>query len=253
MIEKDSEKEKSTLEDTGNAFGMAFGTVIINQLVENLVSTNNYILFSTTKVTLKGETKTIGFGVFGNVFLTSQLDKALNNGLFKGNDEKENNTDSDEATNVMGNGDKNNVINGNNFIIPTTIGKIISSIGQYSELEYEDPEGVWGNRYIWNFNNGLILTAQSDSFEKQHSSGDEVRAIFLNSKSKNEISVFIYGLVLNKTTISDCKKIFGQDFQSITPDYYKFFRDNIYTYLTFGSDGKLSEISQVTFDLQTAG
>lgn len=41
----------------------------------NLISTDNYILFSFTKATWDGETKIIGISAFGNVFRWKDLDK----------------------------------------------------------------------------------------------------------------------------------------------------------------------------------
>lgn len=67
----------------GQAIGLVFGGIIIDQIVENLITTDNYVLFSATKLTWEGEAKTIGIGAFGNVFVTKQLDDALNEGLLK--------------------------------------------------------------------------------------------------------------------------------------------------------------------------
>jgi hypothetical protein len=78
---------KESLSDTDNeweqALGMMFGGALIDRLIENLVSTDNYILFSTTKISWDGETKVIGIGAFGNIFITSKLDDALNEGLLE--------------------------------------------------------------------------------------------------------------------------------------------------------------------------
>ena len=79
---------KGTSEDeqqAGQAIGMLLGGAIIDQIIENTLSTNNYLLFSTTKISWEGETKIIGIGAFGNVFLTRKLDEALNQGLLKNN------------------------------------------------------------------------------------------------------------------------------------------------------------------------
>jgi len=47
------------------------------------MSTDNYVLFSTTKITWEGETRIIGIGAFGNVFITKELDESLNKGLLE--------------------------------------------------------------------------------------------------------------------------------------------------------------------------
>jgi hypothetical protein len=78
LTEKDNEWEQ-----IGQAFGMMLGGTLVDRIVDNLVSTNNYILFSTTKVSWDGEVKIIGIGAFGNVFISSKLDEAINEGLLE--------------------------------------------------------------------------------------------------------------------------------------------------------------------------
>lgn len=76
FADRNNEAEKS-----GQAIGMMLGVVLVNQIIDNLVSTDNYVLFSMTKITWDGKTKVIGIGAFGNVYLTGKLDNALNEGL----------------------------------------------------------------------------------------------------------------------------------------------------------------------------
>jgi hypothetical protein len=71
-------------ERAGQAFGIMLGGFIVEQAVNNLVSTDDYILFSTTRITWQGDTRTIGIGAFGNVFLSGKIDEALENGLLEG-------------------------------------------------------------------------------------------------------------------------------------------------------------------------
>lgn len=68
-------------EQAGQALGMMLGGALIDRIISNIVTTDNYVIFSTTKITWGGESKVIGIGVFGNVFLTNKLDKALDEGL----------------------------------------------------------------------------------------------------------------------------------------------------------------------------
>jgi hypothetical protein len=143
------------------------------------------------------------------------------------------------------------------FSLPTKADGITKLIGKYSDIEYEDwdasPSG-WGTRYIWKFENGLVLTAQSDGKGKTPNGNDEIRAIFLETTSNNSIDKLVYGLTLNKTTKSECQKLFINKFQSTNRgnDTFKVYKDNLYTYLTFNSNGKLSKIEQLTFDLENA-
>lgn len=70
-------------EQVGQAIGLMLGNAIIDKVLDNFVSTDNYLVCSTTKITWNGETKIVGIGAFGNVFLTKELDKAMDEGLLK--------------------------------------------------------------------------------------------------------------------------------------------------------------------------
>jgi hypothetical protein len=61
----------------GNSMGMILAKSMINMVIDNSVSSSNYILFSTTNVTCEGKTKTVGLGILGNVFLSSKIDDAI--------------------------------------------------------------------------------------------------------------------------------------------------------------------------------
>lgn len=60
-------------ERAGKMIGLAFAETIVKQAV----STNNYIIFSTTKLTVDRETKTIGFGCFGQVFISDEAKRKM--------------------------------------------------------------------------------------------------------------------------------------------------------------------------------
>ena len=79
------QKAMGNQDDDGldSLFGNLLGNVIVSTLIDNFVSTDNYILFSTTKLTWQGETKIIGIGAFGNVFITKRLSDAMNDGLLE--------------------------------------------------------------------------------------------------------------------------------------------------------------------------
>jgi short subunit fatty acids transporter len=82
-IKKDQTKPKDKWEEAGQALGIMLGGMIVEKVLDNFMSTDNYIVFSTTKITWDGETRIIGIGAFGNVFITKELDKALNEGLLE--------------------------------------------------------------------------------------------------------------------------------------------------------------------------
>ena len=68
-------------EQAGQALGVMLGGAMIDGIISNIVTTDNYVTFSTTKISWGGESKVIGVGAFGNVFLTGKLDEALDEGL----------------------------------------------------------------------------------------------------------------------------------------------------------------------------
>ncbi|WP_281633499.1 DUF4359 domain-containing protein [Flavobacterium luteolum] len=81
FLEKEIDKENTTqnneMSKVGGMLGNALAQSMVNMLVDNIVSSSNYILFSTTDVTVDGKTKTIGFGILGNVFLSNKIDEAI--------------------------------------------------------------------------------------------------------------------------------------------------------------------------------
>jgi hypothetical protein len=78
---KDSMKNSdSGAEQIGSALGLMLGGAILDRMIESTISSDSYVLFSTTNVTWEGKTKIIGVGVFGNVFISDEIDKALKDG-----------------------------------------------------------------------------------------------------------------------------------------------------------------------------
>lgn len=70
-------------EQAGQALGMMLGGALVDRIVEELITSDNYLLFSTTRMHWDGESKVIGIGIFGNVFLSKDIDHALDQGLLK--------------------------------------------------------------------------------------------------------------------------------------------------------------------------
>lgn len=78
---KESLKNSDTgAEQIGSALGLMLGGAMLDRMIESMVSSDNYVLFSTTKATWEGKTKIIGIGVFGNVFISDEIDNALKDG-----------------------------------------------------------------------------------------------------------------------------------------------------------------------------
>jgi len=69
------------MQHESTSIGSFLGDMFINPLVEKAVSSNNYLVFSTTQLTWFGETKTIGFGVFGKVYISKQTNELLNKAM----------------------------------------------------------------------------------------------------------------------------------------------------------------------------
>lgn len=53
----------------------------VDPLVNNHITVNNYFLFSTTRAFWNNEEATIGLGIFGYVFISDMVDKAINKRL----------------------------------------------------------------------------------------------------------------------------------------------------------------------------
>lgn len=71
--------QNSVSENTSDMenFGVLLGSSLVEKLVENSVIRDNYLLFSITKISWKGESRNIGYGVFGNVFLSDKVKEAF--------------------------------------------------------------------------------------------------------------------------------------------------------------------------------
>ncbi|MCC6384538.1 MAG: DUF4359 domain-containing protein [Bacteroidia bacterium] len=70
--ETDNKREQSA-----EKLGMSLGGVITDALTDKLVSSDNYFLFSTTKLNWNGGARVVGLGLFGNVFITRELKDVL--------------------------------------------------------------------------------------------------------------------------------------------------------------------------------
>lgn len=77
--------KESQLESENNfaALGSLLGESLIKTMIENTITRDNYLIFSLTKITYKSEEKIIGYGVFGNVFLSDKVEDTFNKNLNK--------------------------------------------------------------------------------------------------------------------------------------------------------------------------
>ena len=59
--------------------GAAIGKTLASPVVDNVVNSDNYYLFSTTTLTWNGVTHIVGTGVFGRIFLGNKFDQVYKN------------------------------------------------------------------------------------------------------------------------------------------------------------------------------
>ncbi len=63
--------------------GLLMGNAMIDPMVNTMVKSTDYILFSTTNLIWQGESQIIGFGIFGHVFISSKINKMLEQGFLE--------------------------------------------------------------------------------------------------------------------------------------------------------------------------
>jgi hypothetical protein len=74
QLEKDETVSGNVFGNIGNLLGIS----LINKMIENLVSCDDYLFFSITKITFEEQEKSIGFGVLGHVFISDKVEEAFN-------------------------------------------------------------------------------------------------------------------------------------------------------------------------------
>src|SRR4030042_5964285 len=75
---KDNIKETDNeWEQAGQSLGLMLGGAIINTMIDNMISSTNFVLFSITQMTLEGDKTPIGIGIFGNIFFFKDIDSLL--------------------------------------------------------------------------------------------------------------------------------------------------------------------------------
>jgi hypothetical protein len=71
----DIEKDENPFSRLGSGLGLLFGDAYIDKITDGLINRENYFLFSITTLEYKGERKTIGFGVLGNIFFLEKINE----------------------------------------------------------------------------------------------------------------------------------------------------------------------------------
>jgi hypothetical protein len=57
---------------------LSVATIVIDNMINKTVTSENWLLFSTTRIKIDGDEKTIGFGILGHVYLSNKIDEVLN-------------------------------------------------------------------------------------------------------------------------------------------------------------------------------
>lgn len=86
---KEAIKEKvkvyaPSLSETDNGltiFGQILSGAIIDRVIDNVVSVDNYVVFSLTKLNWEDETYIVGGGAFGNVYISKKVDEILDENI----------------------------------------------------------------------------------------------------------------------------------------------------------------------------
>lgn len=74
MVNDSSNTNEDSSSSIASSIGYMVGAALIKPMVEMCVTSKNYILFSLTKFTYDGKTRTVGIGAFGNVWIFSEID-----------------------------------------------------------------------------------------------------------------------------------------------------------------------------------
>ncbi len=91
---KDAVKLKlnSFSQKNGGLITSLFVGTIGSPMIDNMVTCDNYLIFSITKVNYNGTSKSIGFGIFGSVYLSKEIEKGIEKNF--SNEKKNTNEDS---------------------------------------------------------------------------------------------------------------------------------------------------------------
>jgi hypothetical protein len=103
MAKKFLSSEENSLNKMFQGLGSIIGEKYIENLVDGVVTRNNFLIFSLTRGEWKGQKNTIGFGILGQVFVTEEVREIFNKNESKTKTENQNsitslNNDSENIT-----------------------------------------------------------------------------------------------------------------------------------------------------------
>jgi len=135
--------------------------------------------------------------------------------------------------------------------LPTTVGEFISFLGNYSEFIYNEDDITEpnGNLCVWKIENRLIINAGVELMgsENKPNNQDQIYFYELTAINNNIVENLIFDLTLNKSSLNECSQKFKLNKSNID-NTWKFKQNNIFTYLSFDTNGILIKIGQYTFD-----
>jgi hypothetical protein len=66
----------NSFEAAGSALGYTLGMSLVDKMAESFIHVRNFVLFSVTEVRYQGNSKVIGIGAFGNVWILGNIEKS---------------------------------------------------------------------------------------------------------------------------------------------------------------------------------
>lgn len=81
ILQKNIKQESTETDGALQTISLMLGGVILDSFVDNIVRSENYILFSITKMPLGSDVKVVGIGAFGNVFISDKIEEAIEDNL----------------------------------------------------------------------------------------------------------------------------------------------------------------------------
>lgn len=81
ILQKNIKQESTETDGALQTISLMLGGVILDSFVDNIVRSENYILFSITKMSLGSDVKVVGIGAFGNVFISDKIEEAIEDNL----------------------------------------------------------------------------------------------------------------------------------------------------------------------------
>ena len=179
--------DKDAARRIGLVLGSVIGGSIVEEMVDNLVTTDNYIVFSTTNVNVKGKNKIIGFGAFGNVFLSDKLDLNLLYG-------SENNSEEEKALNKT----EQELLKNENGLQKKEIVESLNNNNEQNLINLQEPAGTeWevqknGSELLYacfqDYNNpDLKISVCYDKNIKAKSIDRNLKVKFIKYKGQDEV------------------------------------------------------------------